>query len=95
LPEALGPNSPDPPEFAAFAPHRRLILQRAGNLVRFRQHPIGVKQAVVVGQIGRAAGRGMGFEVSRRTAQSAGGLMPRPIGNTGVAAFGADLPLLG
>ena len=22
----LGPNSPDPPEFAAFAPHRRLIL---------------------------------------------------------------------
>ena len=23
----LGPNSPDPPEFAAFAPHRRLILR--------------------------------------------------------------------
>src|ERR1700757_4623273 len=23
----LGPNSPDPPEFTAFAPHRRLILR--------------------------------------------------------------------
>ena len=23
----LGPNAPDPPEFAAFAPHRRLILR--------------------------------------------------------------------
>jgi predicted protein tyrosine phosphatase len=23
----LGPNSPNPPEFAAFAPHRRLILR--------------------------------------------------------------------
>jgi len=43
----LGPNSPDPPEFTAFAPHRRLIL-RFHDVIEPQPDQIAAKRRAIL-----------------------------------------------
>ena len=54
----LGPNSPDPPEFAAFAPHRRLIL-RFHDVIEPQPDQIAPTRQDVERRAGRPFGMGL------------------------------------
>ena len=72
----LGPNSPDPPEFAAFAPHRRLIL---------RFHDVIEPQPDQIAPTREDVERLLGF--GREVSQTPGGLSARALPCRGLALY--------